>query len=111
ESRYPACVLHQAVLSAAKSAPKAPIPALAGNSPHQADDQSKLRPLINARTVGLRPCAPRPSAAPVPLSEFSSDQAVDGIGAAAAERDGEHHDAEKQHIFIAAGADREALDP
>ena len=43
--------------------------------------------------------------------ELPSDQAVDRIWPAAAQRDGEHHDAEEQYIFIAAGADREALDP
>ena len=49
--------------------------------------------------------------APICCLELLSDQAVDRIRPAAAQRDGEHHDAKEQHIFIAASADREALDP
>ena len=44
-------------------------------------------------------------------SELLADRAVDRVGPAAADRDGEQHDADQQHVFVAAFAGAEAVRP
>src|SRR4026209_759586 len=45
------------------------------------------------------------------LLEFFADHAIGRIGAAAAQANREHDDAQEKQVLVAAGADAEALDP